>query len=303
MTVTTRLLTPDDAAVLDAFLAPHTAEAYYLRSNAIAAGLVFEDKPLQAEYFGAFQDGRLVGALSYSWINTILVYVDSRDSLPLLVEAVRPSILKRGGALDAVLGLAPLVEDIVEKLGIPQQAFRRYDNEGLFCIDLNRLHLPPMPEGHSLRLAGEGDRALLVDWRMAFNIEANNAAAGPSLKKAVEKEVDHWLKSKNTYLLEKSGVPVSFCGIGGSISDIVIIGPVWTSADSRNRGYGRLVTGHGLNSLRQSRPALREATLFASRPDAIRMYQSLGFSRVADWGLAMLREDYRVGGLHSRGWQ
>jgi hypothetical protein len=87
------------------------------------------------------------------------------------------------------------------------------------------MRLPPLPEGLSLRLAEDKDRALLIDWRMAFQLEANNAEPGPNLKASVEKEVDHWLGSKQTFLLEKEGNPVSFCGIGGSIPETVIIGP------------------------------------------------------------------------------
>lgn len=296
MPLTTRPLLPTDAATLDAFLAPHTAEAYYLRSNAMSAGLVYEGRPLQAEYFGAFDGESLVGVITYTWRPTILVFAEDPACLPALGKAVRPAIVKRGGNIEAILGLAPHVDAVISALALPREAFRKYGDDWLFRLDLKAMRLPPLPESLSLRLAEEKDRALLIDWRMAFNIEANNAEPGPNLKASVEKEVDHWLKSKQTFMLENTGNPVSFCGIGGTIPETVIIGPVWTPVELRNRGYGRLVTGHGLKILMQERPALREATLFASRPDAIRVYESLGFTCAADWRLALLREDYRVEG-------
>lgn len=294
MPINTRPLLPIDAAMLDAFLAPHTAEAYYLRSNAIAAGLVYEGKPLQAEYFGAFDGESLVSVIAYTWLPTLLVFAENPAGLPALAKAVRPAIVKRGGKIEAILGLAPYVDAVISALALPPEAFRRYGDDWLFRLDLKNMLLPPLPESLSLRLAEEKDRALLIDWRMAFNIEANNAEPGPNLKASVEKEVDHWLGSKQTFLLEQAGYPVSFCGIGGNIPETVIIGPVWTPVELRNRGYGRLVTGHGLKILMQERPALREATLFASRPDAIRVYESLGFTRAADWRLALLKDNFRV---------
>lgn len=296
MTINVRPLGQQDAIILDKFLKPHTAEAYYLRSNAIAAGLVYEGRPLQAEYFGAFDGEILVGVITYTWLPTILVFAEDPSCLPALAKAIRPAIVKRGGKIEAVLGLAPHVDAVILALDLSPEAFRRYGDNWLFCLDLKNIRLPPLPERFSLRLAEDKDRALLIDWRMAFNIEANNAEPGPNLKASVEKEVDHWLGSKQTFLLEKEGDPVSFCGIGGNIPETVIIDPVWTPVELRNRGYGRLVTGHGLKILMQERPALREATLFASRPDAIRVYESLGFTRTADWRLALLKEDYRVEG-------
>ncbi|MCL2470074.1 MAG: hypothetical protein FWF24_07655 [Alphaproteobacteria bacterium] len=299
MSFTVRPLLSDDAAALDALLAPRTAEAYYLRSNALAAGLVYEGKALEAEYFGAFERERLVGALAYTWIHTILVYAEKPEICRLLAQAARAAIVKRGGVLDGILGLAAHADAVIASLALPQDVLRLRDNTGLFRLDLEKLRLPCWPEDLSLRLAEEKDRALLVEWCMAFNIEANSAAPGPKLKASVEKEVDLWLKSKPTFMLEKAGATVSFCGIGGDIFDMVIVGPVFTPVALRNQGYGRVVTGYGLKTLMGERPALREATLFASRPDAIRTYENLGFLRTDDWGWALVKEDYRVTGLQA----
>ncbi|MCL2470075.1 MAG: hypothetical protein FWF24_07660 [Alphaproteobacteria bacterium] len=291
---TVRPLLSDDAAALDALLAPHTAEAYHLRLNALAYKLVYEGKPFEAEYFGAFEEGRLVGVLSYSWNNTILVFAENPESLPLLAQAARGAIVKRGGVLEAVVGLAPHAGAVIEGLAIPPDVLRKRNEGWLFRLGLENLHLPRWPEDVFLRLAEEKDRILLVAWRMAFNMEAKNAASGPKLKAAVEKEVDFWLKNTPTFMLEKEGRPVSFCGLGGNIPDMVIVGPVFTPMEMRNQGYGRVVTGYGLKMLMDERSALREATLYAVRPDAIRVYESLGFRRAADWLSAALKEDYKV---------
>ena len=61
-----RLYTAADAAQVDAFLKPHTAAAFHLRSNAAKAGLTYDGNPYEAEYLGAFNSDRLVGVVGYS---------------------------------------------------------------------------------------------------------------------------------------------------------------------------------------------------------------------------------------------
>ena len=293
MLISIRRLDKQDANALDKLLSPHTAEAYYLRSNALASGLSYEGKALQAEYFGAFSNGQIIGAIAYSWMHSILLYASDLECLPSLAQAIMPSIIKRGGVIEAILGLAPQVDAVIGGLRISKEAFRRWDRDGLFLLSLDSLSVRPLPEGFSIRLAAPQDRETLIGWRMAFNVEANGAASGDQLKAKAEKEIDLWLKSKDTFLLEDKGTPVSFCGIGGEVPEMAIIGPVWTPSEYRNRGYAKLVTGNGLKMRAADKPLLSAATLFASRPDAVRAYESLGFKRIADWRLVLLKEDYR----------
>jgi hypothetical protein len=294
MTITTRPLLPTDAATLDTFLEPHTAEAYFLRSNAKTAGLTYSGKFLEAEYFGAFDGDRLVGVISYSWINTILVYAEDPSCLAPLVQAVRPSILKRGGTVEAILGLPVHVDAIIEELGIPSSAFRRKENDGLFRLPLADMRLPELTNGLHVRMADMNDLDLLVSWRVDFNIEAVHAKPGQELEDKARAEMNERIPAGELFILEKDGQPVSFSGAHGHVPDTVMVGPVWTPPELRNRKYGRIATGHALKLLAEKRSALRQAILFASRADAIRVYESLGFIRFSDWRLALVKEDYRA---------
>lgn len=295
MPITTRPLLPTDAATLDAFLAPHTAEAYFLRSNAKNAGLTYGGKFLEAEYFGSFDGERLVGVISYSWINTILVFAEDPLCLAPLVKAVEPSILKRNGVIEAILGLPIHVDAVIEELGIPPIAFRRKENDGLFRLPLTDLRLPEMTGGLHMREAAMEDIDLLVSWRVDFNIEAVHAKPGKELEDKARAEMSERVPAGELFILEKDGQPVSFCGIGGHVPDTVMVGPVWTPPELRNRKYGRIATGYALKLLSEKRPALCQAILFASRADAIRVYEAIGFIRFSDWRLALVKEDYRVG--------
>jgi len=294
MPITTRPLLPTDAATLDAFLAPHTAEAYFLRSNAKNAGLTYTGKFLEAEYFGTFENEKLVGVISYSWINTILVFVEEPSCLTSLVQAVKPSVLKRNGVVEAILGLPVHVDAVIEELRIPVSAFRRKEDDGLFRLPLTEMRLPEMPEGLQIREATMEDIDLLISWRVDFNIEAVHAKPGKELEDKARAEMSERIPAGELFILEKDGQPVSFCGIGGHVPDTVMVGPVWTPPDLRNRKYGRIATGYALKLLAEKRPALCQSILFASRADAIRVYEALGFVRFSDWRLALLKEDYRI---------
>lgn len=156
------------------------------------------------------------------------------------------------------------------------------------------MQIPVAASDLCTRYAEEKDLDLLVNWRIAFNIEATHAQPGPKLEEAARTEMKERIPRKELFILERNGAPVSFCGICGNLSESVIVGPVWTPVEERRRGYGRLVVAQGIKMLAEERPALREAVLFASRQDAIRAYSALGFVRTADWRLALMKEDFRL---------
>lgn len=298
MALQVRALGAADIAAFDAFLAPHTAEAYFLRSNAKKAGLVYNGEFLQAEYVGAFEAGRLVGVASYSWLDTILVYVERLDVMEPLACALEEYLVRRGGRIEAILGLAPHVDALVRALGLPEEAIRHRAEDGLFKLSLQDLKVPQLAPDMHVRLAQARDEETLVQWRIAFNIEASDATPGPELEDKVRKEIARRLEEKDTYVLEKEGQLVSYCGVGGYIDESVIVGPVWTVPHARCRGYGRKVASWALVLCAAGRPKpVEEAVLFASRADAIKAYEALGFHRFAAWRLLFIREDYRYAGV------
>jgi predicted GNAT family acetyltransferase len=100
----------------------------------------------------------------------------------------------------------------------------------------------PTTDGR-MRLAGEEDRALLLDWISAFADEA--LAEGPSTDEdGLRRTVDARLGSPSGGfgLWEVAGRPVSLAGFGGRTPNGVRIGPVYTPPEHRNHGYGTVVT-------------------------------------------------------------
>src|SRR5436309_13319661 len=85
-----RPLQPSDAAALDAFLARRADSSMFLRSNALAAGLVDRGEPLQATYVAAVEPGGIVGVAADCWNGMVLVQAPAHAAA-LAPEGVRRS--------------------------------------------------------------------------------------------------------------------------------------------------------------------------------------------------------------------
>ncbi len=292
MVYETRILTSADQPMLDDFLRPHSAQAYYMRSNMYATGIDYHGQAYGGVYIAAFQNGKLAGAIMYSWINTILIFAPDTGCLPALAKALEPIVIERGGIIDSVLGVADHVSVMMDSMRITPDVPRRDAMEGLFALKADALCLPA--GSAATRLASEKDRDQLIDWRIAYNIETMNAAPGPALEQRVKDEIDRRFKVGDMYVLEDGqGHLVSFCGAGGATPESIIIGPVWTPPSHRSQGYGRAVTAGAIDLVRKARPDLKDVFLFTATPAAEKAYRAIGFQRIDDWRMVLMKETIR----------
>jgi hypothetical protein len=302
MIYTTRLLhTAADAALLDAFLKPHTAAAFHLRSNAAKAGLIYNGNPYEAEYLGAFNGERLVGVVGYSWRHTLLLYIEELGCIPLLAHALIPLIKKRSGVLEGILGLPQQSQPLIAALNLPDQCFRCNEPERLYSLALQDLSVPPLlqyPTYH-VRRAIQSDAPLLYQWRIAFDTEALNAIPGTALEQKVTAEIDRRIALQELFLLEQAAEPLAFCGISGFLMEAMHIGPVYTPPPLRNRGYAKAITAGAILQRYQEQPSLEQAILIVENPAAERAYQAIGFKKISDYQLALIREGYHYSRLHN----
>lgn len=101
---------------------------------------------------------------------------------------------------------------------------------------------PPRGVEGAMRLAGAGDRALVLEWMTAFNREALHGADD---RGRIERSVDARLGpggAGGICLWEVEGRPVSLAGFGGPTPKGLRIGPVYTPPEHRRHGYGSAVT-------------------------------------------------------------
>jgi ribosomal protein S18 acetylase RimI-like enzyme len=291
MALSARKLSSADTELFNEFLAPHSAKAFFLRSNARKGGLDFHGQSYQADYFGAFDGERLVGVLAHSWLGNIQTFAETADAWPTLAQCLRDSLAAKPRKVEAFVGMADHIDGLTAALGLSASSFRPGDSdETLFTLDLSRLTEPAALARPELvvRRAEAKDENTILPWRHDYFVEALNAPPGEASMQRAREEWARRLPTGELFVLEDGGKMVSYCGIGGFLTDWTMVGPVWTPPELRGRGYAKAVTAGGLRTLR--REGMKSAVLFAVRPDAVRAYEKLGFRAGGNWRLIFLKE-------------
>ena len=147
---------------------------------------------------------------------------------------------------------------------------------GMRLFRLGELTWPdPRPAG-APRLATAADRDLLITWFDGFSADVEEPAIdhGPA--------VDERLSYDGLTIWEADGRPVSLAGVTRTVAGMVRVGPVYTPAELRGRGYAGAVTS-----------AVSQAALDAGTSDVLlytdlanptsnTLYQRLGYRPVED---------------------
>jgi predicted GNAT family acetyltransferase len=138
----------------------------------------------------------------------------------------------------------------------------------------------PAPPG-SARVATADDHALVARWYAQFWVDVDEPAG---------QDPDSWAESRIAYggvtLWETpDGTPVAMAGVTRQVAGQVRVGPVYTPAPLRGRGYA------GAATATVSRAALdsgaEEVLLFTdlANPTSNGLYQRLGYRAVADFAV------------------
>jgi GNAT superfamily N-acetyltransferase len=141
---------------------------------------------------------------------------------------------------------------------------------------LGKLDPPsPAPDGRA-RVAGAAERELLISWVRAFGREIGEEGD-------VERAVDERLGHGGLTLWETAEGPVSLAGHTRPAGGQVRIGPVYTPAACRGRGFGGAVTAAVSQALLDV--GAGEVVLFTdlANPTSNALYQRLGYQAVSDW--------------------
>ncbi|HSR86135.1 MAG TPA: GNAT family N-acetyltransferase [Streptosporangiaceae bacterium] len=134
----------------------------------------------------------------------------------------------------------------------------------------------PMPPG-AARVAGDGDRELLVDWTVAF-VRETGAGRAERAARAVDDRLGH----HGVMLWETGGEPVAMAALTREIAGVVRVMSVYTPPAHRRRGYGGAVT----TAVSQAALAAGAAAvvLFTdlANPTSNALYQRLGYRPIGD---------------------
>lgn len=284
--LTIRPLQPGDEPALERFLLAHLDSSMFLLGNLRKAGLQQRDTPGSGYYVAAIEADEISGVVAHYW-NGMLI-----SQAPVHLDALwREAAANSGRAVAGAVGPATQVRTIRQGLALAADNLQMAEEEGLFALDLDQLRLPPAlvnGEVHGRPLTAK-DVEQAVAWRAAYNIEALGAADTPELYTQSQATIERALREGTTWVLEAAGELVASTSFNTTTTEAVQVGGVWTPPHLRGRGYARAVVAA---SLRDAKAAgARRAILFTGDTNvaAQKAYRALGFARVGDFGLCLLR--------------
>jgi RimJ/RimL family protein N-acetyltransferase len=144
----------------------------------------------------------------------------------------------------------------------------------LFRLD-RLVHQEPAPPG-AARVAGHSDRALLIDWNVAFGQEAGTFADNAA------RIVDDRLSHDGLTLWEAGGSPVAMAGNTREVAGVVRIGPVYTPPAHRQRGYGGAVTAAVSQAALDAGASAVVLFTDLANPTSNALYRRIGYRPVCD---------------------
>jgi RimJ/RimL family protein N-acetyltransferase len=141
---------------------------------------------------------------------------------------------------------------------------------------LDRLLPPdPAPQG-AARIAGPGDRELLIEWSEAFNLETHGVARDHA------RTVDDRLSHGGLTLWEVAGQPVAMAGCTRDVAGVVRVAGVYTVPAHRQRGYGAAVTSAVSQAALDAGASAVVLFTDLANPTSNAIYQRLGYRPVED---------------------
>ncbi len=181
MTVRVATARAEDLAAIEAYLASRSDTCMIMRANLRAVGLTWAGQRYQAQYAVAWDADEVVGVVGHAWNGQLLVQADAAAGA--LACAV---VAASGRAVAGLMGPLTQVVEVRAALGLADARVAMADDETLMALALRELVVPaPLAAGRlSARLAEAADRALQVQWRVDYQVEAMRMAPGEATASA-----------------------------------------------------------------------------------------------------------------------
>lgn len=284
-----RLLISGDEAALERFLVAHADSSMFLRSNVRRAGIVFRGEAYQADYVAAWADGAITGVAAHGWNGLILL--QAPDAAGALACAAAATSRREVKGLIGPWAQLVAARDALGLTGAPTTMCSREDLFTLHLVPRDGGDLRAPPASARVRLTREDDLPLLIEWRVAYLIEAMGGTPGPALADEAAAGIRRNHEGKAGFVLEDDrGELVSCSAFNAELPDTVQVGGVYTPPHLRRRGYARAVVGGSLLIARER--GVERSILFtgddAANVAARTAYLGLGYRIVGDYGILLL---------------
>jgi GNAT superfamily N-acetyltransferase len=258
---------------------PETAQSWLLRDpvrntvlltvlRGVGSGQFAED-PLLGWFVEA---GHVAGVVCHTPPYPLLIALPS-EAIPSLVS----ELIASGRALSGVNGPLDVAESFASEWWEPEKERR---SERLYRLGSL---VTPTVSGRS-RTAVADDLPVAVEWFREFQAEAHvdvTADPTPVVSARINRNELVWW--------EAEGRLVALAGVSAPIAGMSRVGPVYTPAEWRRRGYGSAVTHAATRKALDERAD--EVLLFTdlANPTSNTIYQALGYQPVADYATIQFR--------------
>lgn len=279
-------LGPGDEGALEAFLVRHAHSSMFLRSNLAACGIVDHGQPHQSTYVAARDAGGIRGVVGHSWHGMLQV----QAPVDVVGDLARAAVERSGRAVTGLVGPWAQVAAARTALGYDGARVRLCSHEDLFALDLAHMIVPvTLADGRvRCRQPEAAELPLLVDWRIAYDVEISGATDTPALRQTTVIDIVRLHAREATWVVTADGEPVAYSAFNAQLPAIVQVGGVYTPPSHRGRGYARAVVAGSLLAARER--GVTHAVLFTGKDNdhAQRAYRALGFRVVGDYGVVLL---------------
>ena len=283
-----RLLVPGDEQALERFLRMQSDSSLLMLSNLASAGIEDFGEDHQGSYAAAFSGRDITSVAAHYWNGCLLLQAPKGGA-----ELAALALAASGRPLKGILGPAPQVAALRRELKLLSQPCRIQNDEDLMGVDFAALRVPEALESIDLRvrLARSSELDLLVNWRVAFAVEALGDKDSPDLRSQTRAEIARRQAAKVNLVLEQRGRLVAACSIIADYETSIQLGTVWTPPPLRGRGFARCLVAGAL--LRVRGKGKTRAVLITSNPAAKRAYRAVGFQVLGAYSLVLFRDALR----------
>jgi predicted GNAT family acetyltransferase len=231
----------------------------------------------------AFRDSRIVAVAAHYWNGMLIPQVPEQAA-----EVARALIAASGRTVTGLLGPREQIEAAREAVGLANAPTRSVHDEELFALQLAELKVPAVLDNGEVacRAPTTEDRDTLSEWRLAYDVEALGGRDTHEARSAAASWATAQISQGTARIATQGGQLLSVSAFNAELPDAVQLGGIFTPVELRGRGYARAAIAASLIAARKR--GVTRAVLFASAPNAVRCYESLGFQRVSDFGLILL---------------
>jgi GNAT superfamily N-acetyltransferase len=279
-----RPIEPFDRSELDSFLLEHRDTSIFIRSNLSRSDLQFQPKPFHAHYVGAFHGAKLLGVAAHCWNGMLLV-----EATAHIGELARACVAYSGRGASGFCGPLDQVRQAQAALNLAGAPAAMNADEWLYGLDLTDIIVPQILQGGvvTARPPRPEEHDLLCAWRLAYDIETLGSTDSPDTRERSARTLDQQIADGHAWIALEDGHPVSLSAFNAALPDIVQLGGIYTPPELRGRGFAKAAVAASLLAARER--GVSRAVLFTSNPSAARSYEAVGFRRLGDYGLVLLR--------------